>query len=153
MYLSSLISKTKFICMPITYFILSLLSLYIFFQLLNRGLRMHIPIITGVQNAPTSLWNSHILLKPFFLRLCFRHKGRLNAKFLFDIFTIYPKCHLFHFVSRGTRMHIPILIGVQNEPERHIKDIVFCWKMFLLKLNFKDAGQFSLNFFFYILIM
>ena len=95
-----------------------------FFQLLSRGLRMHIPIITGVQNAPTSLWNSHILLKSFFLRLCFRDEGRLNAKFLFDIFTIYPQCHLFHFLSRGTRMHIPILTGVQNEPERHIKDML-----------------------------
>ena len=64
--------------------------------------------------------------KKFFLRLCFRDEGPFYAIFLFDIFTIYAKCHLFQFFSRGIRMHIPILIGVQNEPESHIKDIAFC---------------------------
>ena len=64
--------------------------------------------------------------KKFFLKLCFRDEGPLYAIFLFDTFTIYPKCHLFQFFSRGIRMHIPMLTGVQNEPESHIKDIAFC---------------------------
>ena len=115
---------------------------------------MHIPIITGVQNAATSLWkSSHILLKTLFLKLSFRDEGRLYAKFLFDIFTIYPKCHLFQFFSRGIHMYIPILIGVQHEPKSHRKDIVSCLKMFLSKLNFQDKGQFWVIFLFYILIM
>ena len=107
---------------------------------------MHIPIVTEVQNAPTSLRkNSHILLKTFFLRLSFPDEGRLYAKFLFDIFTIYPKCHLFQFFSRGIRMHIPILIVVQNEPESHRKDTVFCWKMFLSKFFYVEEGHFYAN--------
>ena len=89
--------------------------------------------------------NSHILLKTFFLRLSFPDEGRLYAKFLFDIFTIYPKCHLFQFFSRGIRLHIPILTVVQNEPKIHRKDIVFCWKMFLSKLFYVEEGHFYAN--------
>ena len=52
--------------------------------------------------------------KIFFLRIYFLDKGHLYAKFLFDILTIDPKCHLFQFFSREIRMYIPILTGVQN---------------------------------------
>ena len=48
------------------------------------------------------------------MRLYFRDEGHLYAKFLFDILTIYPKCHLFQFFSCGIRMDIPILTGFQN---------------------------------------
>ena len=55
---------------------------------------MHIPILTGIQNGPTSLRkNSHILLK----NVLFEDEGHLYAKCLFDILTIYPKCLLFQF--------------------------------------------------------
>ena len=136
------------------FYIISSFFKFFFSQLLSCGIRMHIPIIIGVQNAATSLWkSSHILLKTLFLKLSFRDEGRLYAKFLFDIFTIYPKCHLFQFFSRGIHMYIPILIGVQNEPKSHRKDIVFCLKRFLSKLNFQDKGQFWVIFLFYILIM
>ena len=47
------------------------------------------------------------------------------SNFLFDILTIYFKYHLFQFSSRGIRMQIPILTGVQNELESHRKDSVF----------------------------
>ena len=50
----------------------------------------------------------------FFLKLLFRDEGHLYANCLFYIPTIYPKCLLSQFYSRGIRMHIPILTGVQN---------------------------------------
>ena len=63
------------------FYILSFCFKCFLLQFLNRGIRMHIPTLTGVQNGRTSLWkNGHILLKkPFFLRLYFRDKGNLYA--------------------------------------------------------------------------
>ena len=52
-------------------------------------------------------------------------KGTCISNFLFDILTNYFKYHLFQFSSRGIRMQIPILTGVQNELESHRKDSVF----------------------------
>ena len=74
---------------------------------------MQIAILTGVQNGRTSLKkNGCILLKTFFLRLYCRDEGDLYANSLFDVLTIYPKCYIFRFYSRGIRIHIPILTGV-----------------------------------------
>ena len=58
--------------------------------------------------------NNLTFKKKFFLRLYFRDKGHLYAKCLFNILTICPKCHRFHFFSRGIRMYFPILIFVEN---------------------------------------
>ena len=64
--------------------------------------------------------------KNFFLWLYFRDEGHLYAKCLFDILTIYPKRHRFHFFSRcGIRMYIPILTMVQNGHISRLKDSVF----------------------------
>ena len=52
--------------------------------------------------------------KIFLLNLLFHKEGHLYANCLLYIPTIYRKCHLFQFFSRGIRMHIPILTGVQN---------------------------------------
>ena len=87
----------------------------LFFQFLSRGIHMHIPILTGVQNGRTSLRkNGHILLKTLFFRLSFRDEGDLYANFLFDVLTIYPKCYLSQFFSCSIRIHIPNLKRVQN---------------------------------------
>ena len=101
-------------------------------------IRMHIPALIGVQNGRTSLWNNgHILLKNhfFFLRLYFRDEGDLYAKSLFDVLTIYPKCHIFQFFSRGIRMHIPILTGFKMDAWISEKSLVllksiFSWSLF-----------------------
>ena len=66
MYLLSLISKTIFTCMPLAYFIFFFCFKCFLFKLLLRGIRMHIPILTGVQIGRISLQkNSLILLKNF----------------------------------------------------------------------------------------
>ena len=62
--------------------------------------------------AQVSKKNGRILLKTFFLRLYCRDEGDLYANSLFDVLTIYPKCYIFRFYSRGIRIHIPILTGV-----------------------------------------
>ena len=64
----------------------------------------------------------------FFLKLLFREEGHLYGQCLFYIPTIYPKCLLFQFFSRGIRMHIPILTGVQNGHISRLKDSVFLVK-------------------------
>ena len=76
---------------------------------------MHIPILTRVQNGRTSLRKkrSYFAKKPFFW-LSFRDQGDLYANFLFDVSTIYPKCYLFQFFSRGIRMYFFILTEVKN---------------------------------------
>ena len=77
---------------------------------------MHIPILTGVLNVHISRWrNSHILIKILFLKHIFQDESHLQGKFLFYILSIYRKCLLFQFLSRGKRMLVPILTGVQKE--------------------------------------
>ena len=49
-----------------------------------------------------------------FFKLLFCDEGHLYGNCLFDILTIYLKFHRFHFFSRGIRMYIPILRGIQN---------------------------------------
>ena len=76
---------------------------------------MHIPILTGVQNGRTSLRKkrSYFAKKSFF-RLYFWDEGDLYANFLFDVSTIYPKCYLFQFFSRGIRIYFFILTDDKN---------------------------------------
>ena len=66
--------------------------------------------------------------KTFQSRLYFRDEDQLYPKFLFDIFNIYFKYHLFQFFSRGICTQIPILTGVQNERKNHQKDCFFAKK-------------------------
>ena len=77
-----------------------------------------------------------MLKRKFFLRLYFRDEGHLHAKCLFDILAIYPKCHRFHYFSRGIRMYIPVLTGVQNGRKSHLKDSVFLLKNVLFVASF-----------------
>ena len=62
----------------------------------------------------------------FFLKLFFSDEHHLYANCLFHILATYAKCLLFQFLSGGIRMHIAIVIGIQNEPKSRRKDIVFC---------------------------
>ena len=62
------------------------------------------------------------------MRLYFRDESHLYPKCLFDILTIYPKSHGFYFFSRGMRMYIPILTGVQNWHISPLKNSVFLLK-------------------------
>ena len=71
-----------------------------------------------------------------FLRFYFPDEGHLYAKCLFDILTIYPKCHRFHFFSCGIRVYIPILTGVQNGQISRLKDSVFLLKNILFEASF-----------------
>ena len=94
---------------------------------------MYIAIVTGVQNGQISRLKDSVFFvkKNFFLKLLFCDEGHLYANCLFNILTVYPKCHGFHVFSRGIGMHIPILTGFQNEPECHRKDSVFFAKKYL----------------------
>ena len=77
---------------------------------------MHIPILTGVQIGRVGgCENGQILIKNLLLKLLFQDEGRFYGNFLFYILSIYCKCLLFQFLSRGRRMHIPILTRVQNK--------------------------------------
>ena len=65
---------------------------------------MDIPFPAGVQKG--------CINQP--LNLSFWDEGYLYANCSFYTLTIYPKCLLFQFFSRGIRMHIPILAEVQT---------------------------------------
>ena len=118
-------------------FILTIYTKYLLFQCLGCGIRMAIPILTGVQNGRVSLPKNNLMLKKnFFLLLYFRDEGHLCAKCLFDILTTYPKCHRFNFFSRGIHMYISILTGVQNGRISRLKDSVFLAKNVLFEASF-----------------
>ena len=69
---------------------------------------------TGLIWMHKSLKNGPILIKNVLLKLCFRDEGYLYVNFLIFIVTIYCKCILFQFFSRGIRKNIPNLTGLQN---------------------------------------
>ena len=93
-----------------------MLNAIVFIFLVVAYVCIRIPILTGVQNEHISRRKDSVfLLKMFFLKLVFHDVGHLYAKCLFYIPTIYAKSLIYQFLSRGIRMHIPILTGVQNE--------------------------------------
>ena len=105
---------------------LFMLNAVVFIFLVVAYVCIRIPILTGVQNKHISRRKDSVfLLKMFFLKLVFHDVGHLYAKCLFYILTIYAKSLIYQFLSCDIRMHIPILTGVQNEPESHRKDSVF----------------------------
>ena len=79
------------------------------------------------------------------------NEGQLYVNCSFWILTIYPKCHLFQFFSRGMRIHISILTAVQNERESHWKDSIFLLKNVFLKFFFPDERHLYASCLFYIL--
>ena len=87
---------------------------------------MHIHFVTGLQNRRLSFQKIiNFSLKMFFLKICFRDEDHLYVNSSFYTLTVYAKCLLFQFFSRGIRMHISILTGVQNgrislERDNHI---------------------------------
>ena len=70
-----------------------------------------------------SLKNCLILIKH--LKLNFQDEGHLVATFLI-FFWLFIVNLFFHFFSRGIRMHILFLIGVQNGRIIHQKEVIFC---------------------------
>ena len=109
-----------------------------FFQFWGCGIRMHICILTRVQKGRVCSWKQgHILLINVLLKINFEHEGHLYADCLFYTPTIYPKCHSFHFFSRGIRMYIPILAGFQNGCRSCLKDSVFLQKNVLFEASFR----------------
>ena len=86
-----------------------------------------------------------------FLKLIFRDESHFYANCLFYILTFYRQCLRFQFFNDGLHMHISILTGVQNQRISPQKTVIFCWKMFFLKLIFWDDGHFYANCLFYIL--
>ena len=111
--------RRSLLCQLFVY-ILTIYAKCLLFQFLSGSILMLIAILTWVQNERTNLWkNSQILLKNVvFAALCPRWRS-LVCQLFFDILSIYHKYHLFLFFSRGIRVHIPILTGVQKFPESH----------------------------------
>ena len=72
----------------------------------------------------------------YFEKKCinYQNEGHLDVNFLIYILTIYGEYLMFQFFSRGIRTHIAILTGVQNGRISRQKTIIFCKKMFFLKL-------------------
>ena len=113
---------------------------------------MHILILIAIQNGGKSRWNNcPIFIKKLLLKHNFQDEGHLCANFFFYVLTIYRKCLIFQFLSRGMRMHIPILVGVQKGRISRWKNGYILLKKLLLKCNFEDAGHFSADCFFFIL--
>ena len=76
---------------------------------------MHISILTWIRKEHISGWKTgHILQKNVLLKLNFQGEGHLSAYFMIYILTICRERFLFQLFSRGRRMHIPILTGVQE---------------------------------------
>ena len=102
----------------VNYFLYSL-TIYLkclLFRFLSRGMRIHIPIVRLVQGGRINSWtNGHILLKKVLVKLNLQDEGRLYANCLSYILFIYFQVLRFQFLSRGTRVRIPILTGAQNE--------------------------------------
>ena len=85
------------------------------FQFFNRGIRMYIPILTGVLHGRRSFWDSsHIFLKNVLFEALFPRWKSPVRQFLLGILTIDPKFIFFQFFARDIRMFIPILRGIQN---------------------------------------
>ena len=95
--------------------------------------------------------NGHILLNSVLLKLNFQCEGHLHATCLFYILSLCPKCLLSQFLSRGIRMHIPFLTGVQKGHISGLKNSHILRKKLLLKLNFQCEGHLDTYFLIYIL--
>ena len=82
---------------------------------MSRDTDVNIFILTAVQNGYQSRGKvCCILIKNVLFKHYFQDEGHLNASFLNFALTIYRKCLLYHFFNSGIRMHILILIRVQN---------------------------------------
>ena len=104
------------------------------FQFLSRGTHMHIPILTGFQNRRISRRKNGVTCLLI---------GLLFANCLFYVLTVYRKCLLFLFFSRGIRMHIPIPTGFQNGRISRWKNDYNLPEMYFLKLNFQLEGHWT----------
>ena len=93
--------------------------------------------------------NSYFAKKMFFLVLNFQDESNLHATCLFCIliFTV----NAFQFLYLGIRTHSSILIVALNGCISSWKNVIFFWKMFLLKLNFQDEDHLYANCLFHIL--
>ena len=115
---------------------------YLLFQFFSYGIRMHISILTGVENGHISrLKESVFCQKMFLLKLLLDDEGHFYANCLTYIPTIYLQSLLFQFFSRGIRMYIPILTGVQNGHISLPKNNLMLKKKFFLRLFFRDEGH------------
>ena len=131
MYISCLISKMKVTWTPI---FLSLLWLFIvsafFSQFFSRGIRMHILMLTRVQNGRISCWkNSQNLIKNVLLEVNFQDEGPLYAN------SYLPKIP--SFLVRMS-VYIPILTRVRNE--RISRNAYFKYRSFsnILEISLKN---------------
>ena len=106
------------------------------FRLFSRGIRMWIPILRGVQNGHINGLKDSVLWLNFFFKLSFYDGGHLYPSFLPCIPTIWRKCYLFHFFSRGICMYISILTGVRNGHINGLKGSVFWLKIILFEASF-----------------
>lgn len=85
------------------------------FQFLSFGIRIQIPIITGVQKWGISSWRNHrIFRKNVLLPLNLPNKGHVYVNGLFYILSFCHKYLMLRFLSPRIRIHISILILVQN---------------------------------------
>ena len=85
------------------------------------------------------------------MKLNFQCEGHLYATCLFYILSLCPKCLLSQFLSRGIRMHISFLTGLQKGHISGLKNSHILRKKLLLKLNFQCEGHLDAYFLIYIL--
>ena len=103
---------------------------------------MHIAILTKVQNFRIICWkNSHILLKIVLFDAKFQGEGHLYANYFFYILAICRKCLRIQISRCGTRMHIPIITGVENGQISSWKSGRILMKNVLLRLNLQNEGH------------
>ena len=132
-------------------YVLTIYPKYLLLQFLTCGIRMHIPILTGVQNGDISWKKSHILLKTFRFENWFLRWSTIYVNFLFYILTIFRIFDYFQFLGCGISMYyIPILTEIENGWISSWKNGHSLLKMYFLKLNFKVQSHLDANSFFYI---
>ena len=97
------------------FFVLPIYHICLLFWFLGCGIRMNIPILTGVQKGHISgWWIGQNLLKNVLLQTNFQCEARLYANCLLYILNFCFKYLFLQLLSSGIRTQLPILTGLQN---------------------------------------
>ena len=113
------------------------------FQFFNRGIRMYIPILTGVPHGRRSFWDcSHIFLKNVLFEVLFPRWKSPVRQFLLGILTIAPKWHLFSVLcSWHTYVHSHPKRDSKWTHKSPKKKCSFAEKNFFFKFIFWNEGH------------
>ena len=118
----------------------------LFFQFICRRIRTHIPVLAGAQIGRMLIWKRSWSFWSLISKM--KVTCMLIACFVFWFFAV----NAFQFLYCGIRkQHIFIIIGAQNGRISCWNNVIFFWKICILKLNFQEQNQLYANCLFHIL--